>query len=159
MPLSLTRSRTSCRSLRLLSIEHFQCFVEIGDNRRIFRIAAFYNNANIVVRILVVNATKEYRKLISMVIFPKPTLEKQTALVLPSIACVAYIKNDRSIDTEKLNKDSHNRLFHLSVALNTNMAYVIDVKLIGIAIANGRIFLKLYLIEYISICLKQIYSI
>lgn len=47
-------------------------------------------------------------------------------------------------------------MFDLGVALGPDMPHVVDVKLIGVAVPDGRIFLELYLVEHIIVSLKQV---
>lgn len=117
-------------------MEHLQRLVEIVDDGLVFWIATLYDDAYIVVGILVANATKEHGKLVGTIVLLKPALKKQTALALTAVAGVADIEHNGGIDTEELNEYCHDSLFDLSVALSTDVAYIVDIKLVGIAAAD-----------------------
>ena len=94
-----------------------------------------------------------------MVVLLKPPLEEQTAFALPPVASVADIENDRGIGTEELDEYCHHGLFDFCVALGSDMLHVVDVKLVGVAVSDGSIFLELYLVEHVIVGLKQVYSV
>lgn len=117
-------------------MEHLQCLVEIVDNGLVFGIATLYDDAYIVVSILVANATKEYGELVGTIVLLKPALKEQATLALAAVTGVADIEYNGGIDTEELNEYCHDSLFDLSVALSTDVAYIVDIKLVSIAAAD-----------------------
>lgn len=114
-------------------MEHLQRLVEIVDNGLVFGIATLYDDAYIVVGILVANATKEYGELVGTIVLLKPALKEQATLALAAVTGVADIEYNGGINTEELNKYCHDSLFDLSVALSTDVAYIVDIKLVSIA--------------------------
>ena len=142
--------------LWLVGVEHFQSLVEIIDDGLAPRIGALNNDTYVVVGVFVAYATEKDGELLGMVVLLKPALKKQAALALPPVAGVADVENDRGIDTEELDEYCHHGLFDLGVALGPDMPHVVDVKLIGVAVPDGRIFLELYLVEHIIVSLKQV---
>ena len=140
-------------------MEHFQGLVEIIDDGLVLRIGALNNDTHVVVGVFVAYATEKDGELLGMVVLLKPALKKQAALALPPVAGVADVENDRGIDTEELDEYCHHGLFDLGVALGPKMSHVIDVKLVGVAVPDGCIFLELYLVEHVVIGLKQVDTI
>ena len=135
--------------LGFVGVEHFQGLVEIIDDGLVLGIGALNDDTYIVVGVLVANATEKDGKLLGMVVLLKPTLKKQAALTLSPVTGIADVENDRGIDSEKLDEYCHHGLFDLDVAFSPDMSHVIDVKLVGVAVSNGRIFLELYLVEHV----------
>lgn len=143
-------------SLWFVGVKHLQCLVEIVDDGLVLGIGSFNDDAHVVVGVLVADAAEEHGELVSVVVLLKPTLEKQAALSLAPVAGVADVEHDGGIDTEELNEDCHHGLLDLRITFSPHVAHVVDIELIGVAVANSRVFLELYLVEHVVVGLKQV---